>query len=137
MAPQSTKTTAICPFCGCGCNFYLVTENNRVVGVEPSPGHPMNKGMLCAKGWNAHEFIHSPQRLTIPLVRKEGALVPASWDEALDYAARRLMGIRDTHGSDSLAFLASAKVSNEENYLFMKMARAAFKTNNVDHCARL
>ncbi len=130
-------TSTICPFCGCGCNFYLVSEENRVVGVEPSPNNPINKGMLCAKGWNAHDFVHSPQRLTTPLIRKDGALTPATWEEALDYTAKRLTGIRDAQGGRKLAFLASAKVSNEENYIFMKMARTAFKTNNVDHCARL
>ena len=131
------RIPTICPFCGCGCNFYLVTEQNRVVGVEPSPGNPVNKGMLCAKGWNSYEFIHSPKRLNTHLVRKDGALVPSTWDEALCLVASRLRKIQSESGSRSLGFLASAKVSNEENYLFMKMARAVFKTNNVDHCARL
>ena len=131
------KIPTICPFCGCGCSMYLVTEHDRVVGVEPCPDSPVNKGMLCAKGWNSYEFIHSPERLTAPLVRKNGVLVESTWDEALDLAASRLMHIRQASGNGSLAFLASAKVSNEENYLFMKMARAVFKTNNVDHCARL
>jgi predicted molibdopterin-dependent oxidoreductase YjgC len=93
--------------------------------------------MLCVKGWNAHEFIHSPDRLTSPLVRKQGKLVESTWDEALKIVSTRLMEIRDKSGPRALAFLSSAKVTNEENYLFMKMARAAFGTNNVDHCARL
>jgi len=131
------RTLTICPFCGCGCNFYLVTENNRVIGVEPSPTNPVNKGMLCAKGWTAYDFVHSPDRLTAPLIRKDGTLVESSWEEALDTVATRLTGIKDSYGPRSLAFLSSAKVTNEENYLFMKMARAAFQTNNVDHCARL
>jgi predicted molibdopterin-dependent oxidoreductase YjgC len=93
--------------------------------------------MLCAKGWNAYEFIHSPERLTVPLVRKHGILTESTWDEALGIVAERLTDIKSRYGPRALAFLASAKVTNEENYLFMKMARAAFKTNNVDHCARL
>jgi predicted molibdopterin-dependent oxidoreductase YjgC len=93
--------------------------------------------MLCAKGWNAYEFIHSPERLTVPLVRKQGRLVESSWEEALGIVAERLTEIKSQYGSRALAFLSSAKVTNEENYLFMKMARAAFGTNNVDHCARL
>jgi len=132
-----TRTISVCPFCGCGCTFYIVTEGDRVVGVEPSPGNPVNKGMLCAKGWNSYEFVQSPDRLTVPLVRKNGELRESTWDEALDTVAGRLLKIKSTHRADSLAFLASAKVTNEENYLFMKMARAAFGTNNVDHCARL
>lgn len=132
-----TRTPTICPFCGCGCQFYLVEENGRAIGVEPSPNNTINKGMLCTKGWNSYAFIHSPERLTTPLVRKEGELVESSWNEALDIVSRRLTEIGNRHGAGSLAFLSSAKVSNEENYLFMKMARAVFKTNNVDHCARL
>jgi predicted molibdopterin-dependent oxidoreductase YjgC len=93
--------------------------------------------MLCVKGWNVHEFIQSPERLTVPLVRKQGALVESTWDEALSIVSGRLSGIRAKSGAGALAFLSSAKVTNEENYLFMKMARAAFGTNNVDHCARL
>lgn len=131
------RTLSVCPFCGCGCNFYIITKGERVVGVEPSPGNPVNRGMLCAKGWNSYEFIHSPDRLTMPLVRKGGELTETAWDEALDIVSGRLNDIKKEHGPDSLAFLASAKVTNEENYIFMKMARAAFGTNNVDHCARL
>ena len=131
------RTLSVCPFCGCGCNFYIITKGERVVGVEPSPGNPVNKGMLCVKGWNSYEFIQSPDRLTMPLVRKGGELTETTWDEALDTVVKRLNDIKKEYGPDSLAFLASAKVTNEENYVFMKMARAVFGTNNVDHCARL
>jgi len=131
------KTSSICPFCGCGCNFYLVSQNDRVVGIEPSPNNPINKGMLCTKGWNSYEFINSPDRLTTPLVRKNGKLSESTWDEALGIVSERLMEIKAQHGPSALAFLSSAKVTNEENYVFQKMARAVFKTNNVDHCARL
>jgi predicted molibdopterin-dependent oxidoreductase YjgC len=131
------KVSTICPFCGCGCSFYLVNEGNRITGVEPSPDNPVNKGMLCVKGWNSHEFVHSPQRLIFPMVRKGGALTESTWEEALSIVAERLGRIRDAYGGRSIGFLSSAKVTNEENYLFMKMARAAFRTNNVDHCARL
>lgn len=131
------RTRTVCPFCGCGCSFYLLSEGDRVVGVEPSPLNPVNKGMLCVKGWNANEFIHSPERLTTPLIRKHGSLVESTWEEALKLVAQRLLDIKKQFGPRALAFLSSAKVTNEENYLFMKMARAAFGTNNVDHCARL
>jgi predicted molibdopterin-dependent oxidoreductase YjgC len=127
----------ICPFCGCGCGMYLMVEAGRLIGVEPSPGHPVSRGMLCAKGWSAYEFVHSPDRLTQPLIRRGGQLQESSWDEALDFICERLIGISPRYGPDSLGFLCSAKATNEENYLFMKFARAAFKTNNVDHCARL
>ena len=84
-----------------------------------------------------HEFIQSEKRLTRPLLRKNGELVAVSWDEALDFTANKLKEIKESHGGDSIAFLASAKVTNEENYLLQKFARAAIGTNNVDHCARL
>jgi predicted molibdopterin-dependent oxidoreductase YjgC len=93
--------------------------------------------MLCVKGWNAHEFIHSSERLTTPLVRKHGKLVETTWEEALKLVTDRLNDTKKKYGSRALGFLCSAKVTNEENYLFMKLARAVFKTNNVDHCARL
>ena len=131
------RISTICPFCGCGCGMHLLVESGRIIGVEPSPGHPVNKGMLCAKGWGAYEFVHSPDRLTHPLIRKDGQLQESTWDEALELICGRLTGISARYGPDALGFLCSAKVTNEENYLFMKMARAAFKTNNIDHCARL
>jgi len=132
---NATLTT--CPYCGCGCNLYLVTEGDRVTGVSPAAGHPVAGGGLCIKGWHAHEFVHSPDRLRMPLARRSGRLEPVSWDEALSMAAARLTSIREAHGPDALAFFSSAKCTNEENFLMMKLARAAFGTNNVDHCARL
>jgi predicted molibdopterin-dependent oxidoreductase YjgC len=126
-----------CTYCGCGCGLYLEVLEGRVVGTIPCKTSPLNEGKLCIKGWNIHEFVHSPKRLTHPLMRKNGALTPVSWDEALDFTATRLREIRDANGSDSVAFLTSAKVTNEENYLVQKFARAAVGTNNVDHCARL
>ena len=126
-----------CAYCGCGCNFYLEVLDGQIIGTIPSKTSPVNRGKLCVKGWNIHEFVQSPERLTQPLIRKNGALKEASWDEALDYTASRLKEIKEASGSDSIAFLASAKVTNEENYLIQKFARAAVGTNNVDHCARL
>jgi len=131
------KIPTICPFCGCGCGFYLVVDKEKVVGVEPNPYNPVNKGMLCTKGWNSFEFVGSPDRLKTPLIRKNGELVQSTWKEALDLVHSRLKDISGEYGPNALGFLTSAKVSNEENYLFMKMVRAGFKTNNVDHCARL
>ena len=126
-----------CAYCGCGCNFYLEVLDGQIIGTIPSKSSPVNRGKLCIKGWNIHEFVQSPERLTQPLLRKNGALKEVSWDEALDYTASRLKEIKEADGSDSIAFLASAKVTNEENYLIQKFARAAVGTNNVDHCARL
>jgi len=127
----------ICCYCGCGCGLYLHVESGRIVGVSPSRSHPVTRGNLCAKGWQAHEFVHSADRLTRPLIRKNGALRPASWPEALDLVAGRLTAIKKQQGPDSIGVLSSAKCSNEENYLLQKFTRAVIGTNNIDHCARL
>ena len=126
-----------CTYCGCGCNFYLEVLDGKVIGTIPCKTSPISEGKLCIKGWNVHEFIQSKKRLTKPLVRKDGELVEVSWDEALDYTAKRLKEINEESGRDSIGFLASAKVTNEENYLLQKFARAGLGTNSVDHCARL
>ena len=126
-----------CTYCGCGCNFYLEVLDGQIIGTIPCKTSPINEGKLCVKGWNVHEFIQSGKRLTQPLLRKNGTLTEVSWDEALEYVVSKLKEIKETHGSDSIAFLASAKITNEENYLIQKFARAAVGTNSVDHCARL
>jgi formate dehydrogenase major subunit/formate dehydrogenase alpha subunit len=117
--------------------FYLVSDNGRLVGVEPSATHPVSRGGLCVKGWNAYAFVHHPDRLTTPLVRRDGVLQPASWDEALNLVVERVRALQEKHGANAIMFASSAKASNEENYLLMKLARAVFGTNNIDHCARL
>jgi len=115
----------------------LEVLDGRIIGTIPSKSGPANQGKLCIKGWHVHQFVQSPERLTRPLLRKNGNLSEVSWDEALDYTASRLKEITSAHGSDSAGFFASAKLTNEENYLIQKFARAAVGTNNVDHCARL
>ena len=126
-----------CPYCGCGCQMLLEVCEGKLIGTLPLKTAPMNEGKLCIKGWNSHEFVHSADRLTTPLVRKNGRLRESSWEEALDLAVQGLSGIRHRNGGDSVAFLSSARTTNEENYLVQKICRAGFTTNNVDHCARL
>jgi formate dehydrogenase major subunit/formate dehydrogenase alpha subunit len=133
-----TRTLTTCPYCGTGCQFYLVTDDsNRLSGVEASTEHPVSRGQLCVKGWNAFDFVNHPDRLMTPMIRRNGALEAAPWPEALDLIASKLGSIAKEHGGDALMFFSSAKTTNEENYTLMKLARAVFKTNNVDHCARL
>ena len=131
------RTLTVCPYCGTGCMFYLVSDQGRLVGVEPSTTHPVSRGGLCVKGWNAHAFVHHPDRLTTPLIRRNGELQPATWDEALVTVVTGLRDVRNRHGADALMFASSAKATNEENYLLMKLTRTVFGTNNIDHCARL
>jgi formate dehydrogenase alpha subunit len=131
------KVLTTCVYCGTGCNLYLHVEGDKIVGVTPCESHPVSQGKLCIKGWKVHEFIQHPDRLTKPLIKKDGKFLEASWDEALDYVAKKFKEIKDTYGPNALACLSSAKCTNEENYLMQKFSRAVFNTNSVDHCARL
>jgi len=131
------RTATICPYCGCGCTLVLNTRDGRIVQVTGEPGLGISKGMLCVKGRFGFDFIAHKDRLTEPLIRKDGQLVPAGWDEALDRVASRLGEIKAASGPDAICGLASAKCTNEENYLCQKLVRAVIGTNNVDHCARL
>ena len=143
---------SLCPYCGVGCQVTYHVAGGRIVYAEGRDG-PANHNRLCVKGRFGFDYIHHPHRLTVPLIRKDG--VPkwaddmvdpanpwthfreASWEEALDRAASGLARIRDTHGPRALAGFGSAKGSNEEAYLFQKLVRTGFGSNNVDHCTRL
>lgn len=131
------RTTTICPYCGVGCSLSLEVTGGRIVGVSPGPEPSVNQGALCAKGRFGFDFVHHKDRLETPLVRRNGRLAPASWDEALTLVAARLAGTAATFGPDAVGGLSSARCTNEENYLFQKLLRAGLGTNNVDHCARL
>ncbi len=122
----------MCPFCGFGCRLLVDEKSMR---VKPYPGEP-NRGKLCPKGLYSLEFVRSPGRLKRPLKRVGSAMVPISWGVAIEEIANRLFEIRELYGPDAVAFIASSKISNEENYLLQKIARL-FGTNNIDNCARL
>ena len=150
------KVDSVCPFCGVGCLVTYNVRDNQIVSVDGRDG-PANRSRLCVKGRYGFDYAHSPQRLTRPLIRKadvakdpaalqqlnrdsadwSAVFREASWDEALALAAGRLKHLRDTHGNKSLAGFGSAKGSNEEAYLFQKLVRTGFGSNNVDHCTRL
>ena len=126
-----------CPFCGCGCNFYLQVLDGEIVGVIPCKTDEISEGGPCIKGRNAHKFIQHEDRLKTPLIKENGQFKPASWQEALDVVSQKLGEIKQKFGPDAMGFLSSAKSTNEENFALMKLARAVIGTNNVDHCARL
>ena len=150
------KVDSVCPFCGVGCLLTYNVRGNTIVSVDGRDG-PANHSRLCVKGRFGFDYAASPQRLTVPLIRKAGvakdpALLQnlnrdtadwsevfreATWEEALSYSAGSLKNLRDTHGKKSLAGFGSAKGSNEEAYLFQKLVRTGFGSNNVDHCTRL
>jgi predicted molibdopterin-dependent oxidoreductase YjgC len=132
---KRVKTT--CGYCGCGCQLEISALDNRVIGVHTKTVDGVNQGSLCVKGRFGYEFIGDEARLKTPLIKEDGKFRKASWNEALDYTAKRLSAIKKQYGADSIAGLTSARCTNEENYLFQKFMRAVIGTNNVDHCARL
>ncbi len=126
-----------CPYCGTGCALHLQVLDDKLVGVLPAKNHPVSEGGLCIKGWNAHAFVNHPDRLTKPLIRKNGKLEEATWDEALQMIADKFHQIKAESGPDSIGFATSSRCTNEETYLLQKFARAVIGTNNIDNCARL
>ena len=128
------SVTTTCPYCGVGCGVKAqVDENERMIGMLDDPDNQSSVGMLCVKGRFGYTFVHHEDRLTTPLVRRNGQLTAASWDEALDYVAERLAEYR----GDQFATLCSAKATNEDGYVQQKFARLVMQTNNIDHCTRL
>ena len=134
---EVTWTETTCGYCGVGCAIEFATKGGHIVGARAPMDTGPNFGNLCAKGRYGWSFAQHPDRLTTPQIRRDGVLVDATWDEALALVAEKLAAIRDSHGSDAIAGLASAKCTNEENYLFQKLMRAGLGTHNIDHCARL
>lgn len=135
--PPTDEVRTICPYCGCGCGLLLGTRGGKIVRIRGDKTNPASKGSLCVKGRFGLDFVAAPDRLTKPLIKRNGEFKEASWDEALSLVAEKLDGIKKSHGPGALAGLSSAKCTNEENYVFQKFIRAAIGTNNVDHCARL
>jgi predicted molibdopterin-dependent oxidoreductase YjgC len=133
---ETSRVKTTCTYCGCGCELELNFVDNKVVGVK-STGGGVNQGALCSKGRFGYDFVNHPDRLTRPLIRRNGELQPVHWDEALDFIANRFAETLQEDGPDSIAALSSARCTNEENYLLQKLMRGVIGTNNIDHCARL
>jgi len=117
----------VCNFCGTGCGHLLQVEEGRVRGVYPLPGHPLSQGRLCVRGWHIHELLQTEERITSAFIRENGQLLQVSLNEALDFVAKKLQRL----SGEEIAFLASPRASNEDNYLFGKFARAVMKSNNL------
>ncbi len=134
---EAKKVRTTCTYCGVGCQIHLHVRDGRVVKTTGVEDIGPNYGSLCVKGRFGNDFIHDEARLTKPLIREGSGFREAEWEEALGLVAERLGAIRDEHGAHTTGVLTSARITNEENYLAQKFARAVLGTNNVDHCARL
>lgn len=133
------KVHTTCSYCGVGCQLDVNVRENRIVKVTTlrQGAAPPNFGSLCIKGRFGYDYVGHSERLSSPMIRKNGKLMEAGWDETIDFIAGKLGSIKSKHGPDSIAGLSSARCTNEENYLFQKFFRSVIGTNNVDHCARL
>jgi formate dehydrogenase alpha subunit len=129
----SREVKTICTYCGVGCNIYLGVRGNKIISSRGDRESIVNKGRLCVKGRFGYEFINHPDRLKVPLIKKDGKFVESTWDEALDLIAKKFAASK----KEKFAAFSSARVTNEENYVVQKFTRAVMGTNNIDHCARL
>jgi predicted molibdopterin-dependent oxidoreductase YjgC len=131
------KTRSICGYCGVGCSVDIMTKDNRILGIQPAMDGPANQGALCVKGQFAFDYVHHPDRLKHPLVRRgDGKLHETSMDEALTVAAEGFRRVVEKYGRYSVYGIASGRTPTEADYLVQKFIRAGFGTHNVDNCSR-
>ena len=136
-APKLKKVKTTCSYCGTGCNFYLNVNGGKVVKVTSAYEAPVNRGNLCIKGRYGYDFIHSPDRIKTPLIKRNGIFEEATWDEALNLVASKFKELIDKYGPEKVGGFSSSRCTNEENYLLSKWVRCAIGSNNVDNCARV
>ena len=129
-------TRSVCPYCGVGCSVDILTKGDTIVGVQPAMDGPANEGALCVKGQFAWEWVQHPDRLKEPLVRVDGELVPATWDEALDRAAEGFRKIKEERGRQAVYAVASGRAPHESAYAVQKFIRVNFGSNQIDNCSR-
>jgi predicted molibdopterin-dependent oxidoreductase YjgC len=133
---ETRKVRTTCPYCGVGCQLWLHVKAGKIVKVTGVEGAAPNQGRLCVKGRFGYDFIYSPDRLTMPLIKTNGEFREASWDEGLDLVADKLKETIAKHGPDAIAGVSCARSINEDSYQMQKLFRAVIGTNNIDHCAR-
>jgi predicted molibdopterin-dependent oxidoreductase YjgC len=133
---ETKKVRTTCPYCGVGCQLWLHLKDDEIIKVTAVEDAQPNRGRLCVKGRFGYDFIHSPERLTTPLIKENGEFREASWDEALDLVADKFRQIIAESGPDAIAGVSCARSTNEDSYNMQKLFRAVIGTNNIDHCAR-
>ncbi|MBA2375958.1 MAG: molybdopterin-dependent oxidoreductase [Rubrobacter sp.] len=135
-ANGALEVNTVCSFCGVGCGLTVKIEDGVIQKVAGEKGNPTSKGEACIKGLQGWRYMYSDKRLTKPLIRKDGELVEASWEEALDLIGSKMSEIRDESGGDAFGVFSSSRSTNELNYLASKFARSVLGTNNIDSCNR-
>jgi predicted molibdopterin-dependent oxidoreductase YjgC len=135
-ANGALEVNTVCSFCGVGCGLTLKVEDGIIQKATGEKGNPTSKGEACIKGREGWRYMYSDKRLTKPLIRKDGELVEASWEEALDLIGSKMSEIRDESGGDAFGVFSSSRSTNELNYLASKFARSVLGTNNIDSCNR-
>jgi predicted molibdopterin-dependent oxidoreductase YjgC len=137
LASGVQKTRTICGYCGVGCSVDILTRDDRIIGIQPAMDGPANQGALCVKGQFAFDYVHHPDRLKRPLVRRgDGKLHETSWEEALTVAAEGFARAVEQHGRHAVYGIASGRTPSEANYVMQKFMRAGFGTNYIDNCSR-
>lgn len=136
MQDQPNQVETICGFCGTGCGLLVETEDNKISKVKGYKENPSSHGETCVKGAMGWGYLHSDRRLTQPLIRNNGELTPASWDEALNLIADKFSKIKENHGPDAFGCFSSSRSTNELNYLAGKFMRTVIGTNSIDSCNR-
>jgi predicted molibdopterin-dependent oxidoreductase YjgC len=136
MAVDMRQGTTICGFCGVGCGLSVTVEDGIITKVTGEKNNPSSKGEACIKGREGWRHLYSDWRLTRPLIRKNGELVPASWEEALDLVANRMMEIKSEYGGDAFGIFSSSRSTNELNYLAGRFVRQVLGSSNIDSCNR-
>jgi NADH dehydrogenase/NADH:ubiquinone oxidoreductase subunit G len=132
-----SEVETVCSYCGVGCTLVVQVRDNSIKRVVPKFGRGVNRGLLCSRGRFGYEYIESPDRLQSPLIRRNGRLEQSSWNEAFEFVAKKLKGIRETSGGKAIAGIASPRCTNEDNYIFQKFMRMACRTNNIDSISRI
>ncbi|MBP2239573.1 formate dehydrogenase major subunit [Cytobacillus eiseniae] len=130
------KVKTVCGYCGTGCGLVVEVDNNKIVKIRGDKEAPVNKGQTCVKGSFAYEYVHAESRLTSPLIRKAGKLVETTWEEAYQFIAQKLNGIKEQFGPEAITMFATARSTNEVNYVTQKFMRTVIGSNNIDGCNR-
>lgn len=136
MMSEAAKVKTVCGYCGTGCGLVVEVDNNKIVKIRGDKEAPVNKGQTCVKGSFAYEYVHDKSRLTSPLIRKAGKLVETTWEDAYAFIAEKLQGIKSQFGPESITMFATARSTNEVNYVTQKFMRTVIGSNNIDGCNR-